>query len=195
MPAKVTKERKINVYLTDDQKLGILKDYDQMQRKVNKVCEKWGIANSTLYAIKRQYWGIYETTKETMNNRDKIATLNTMAIDTSRKSAMIEKKAVLVLDKVLDLMEYKLGIEEQRVRGEIITDEKVSVNDLTNFFKTAAPYFLKIQEGNVNDPAILQRKHSFITNILNQQIINNHDRKSNNQQGISPGDTKEQANQ
>lgn len=190
------KERKPLVFLTQDQKIEVMRDYDLSGMMATKVCKKWGISQSALYKIKKSYWGIYESTKESMNNRDKITTINAVKVDTNRKMALIEKKAGDVIGRVLNMIEHKLDIEEMRMRGEVPTSESgeaiqlrrediVTVQDLTKFFQVAAPYFLKVQDAETDQNTNMARKHSFITHIMNQQIIQNNGNKENTNTGIT----------
>lgn len=176
------KEQKIKVYLTNDQQMELMRDYDQSGMNVQEVCQKYGISKATLYNYKKNLWSIYQSTKESMNSVQKIATINAVKIDHSREQALLTKKATSVMHKILDLMDYKLDIEEQRLRGEVELDEKIAVNDLTRFFQAAAPYLMQpIQQDNDAETGILKKKHSHIVNILQQQFnIKNNDTENNN---------------
>ena len=183
------KERKPLVFLTEDQKLQVMKDYDESKMSATFVSDKWGISKSALYKIKETYWPVYQTTKDTMNNRDKIMTINSVKIDSSRKMALIESKAGQVISRVLNLIEHKLDIEEKRMKGEHLEmklSEKdiVTVQDLTRFFQVAAPYFLRPHDNAPVEAGTTTKKHSFITQILNQQI-NNYGNKKDSDTGIA----------
>lgn len=181
MAQRKAKEKKIQVYLTDEQKLQIMREYDESNHNASMICKKWGISSRSLYNYKNQMWAIYETTKETMNNPERIATLNTVKVDNSRKMALLERKSASVIEKVLNLMEFKLDLEEQRLQHKDkdepnpVKESPITVSDLTRFFQAAAPYFfrpLQTDEGGAGKT--IMKTHSYITNILNQQINGNN---------------------
>lgn len=179
----VTKRKK-TVYLTEEQKMQIMKEYDLSGMAAAATCKKFGISISNLYKIKEVYWPIYQTTKETANKIDQIATLNTVKVHNTRKSLLVETQASEVVSKVLNLMIYKLEIEENRIKGiktvgedgkPIKFSEKdiVTVNDLTQFFKVAAPFFMKSVDPG-HDSKGMKQTHNFIQNIMNNLTVNNH---------------------
>lgn len=176
------KPAKPRVYLSDEDKLKVLRDLDELKLNGQKVAEKWGISYRTVYQIKQQLWGIYLSTKDTVTAKDKIATINTVKIDSSRKLALLEKKSFTVLEKLLNIIEHKLDIEEMRLKGEYETDEKVNLGDLTRFFQAAAPYFFKPVTPDDQNVKTITKTHSYITNILNQQF---HGSTKNTNQGDS----------
>jgi transposase-like protein len=159
-------------YLSEDQKMGILKDYDTPGATASQVCKKHKISLSTLYNYKREYWEIYLSTKDTVSNIDKISTITNVKIDNSRRIAAMTRKSAVVIEKVLNILEYKLDIEEKRLQGdEDVTEDAIPMSDLTKFFQVAAPYFFKpLDAGNANKD--MKNTHSYITNILNQNIQN-----------------------
>lgn len=163
----VVKEKK--VYLTEDQKMEIIKAYDE-SGNAKQVCKKYKIGLRTLYHYKTQLWDIYQSTKETVSNKAKIATINNVKVDNSRRIALIERKSGDVLEKVLNIMEHKLDIEELRLKGEHDTEDKISVMELTNFFRVAAPFFFQPLVPDEAKGKTLMNTHKYITNILNQQV-------------------------
>lgn len=178
------KSRKKLVYLSEEQKMNLMKDYDESGLAASKVCKEHGVSLSTLYKIKEIYWPIYKATKESDNNRDKIATLNTIKVHNTRKAVLVETQAATVMEKVLALMLHKLEIEEDRLRGiEIIGEngepiklsdkDVVTVSDLTKFFQVAAPFFMKSVDPSA-DGRGMKQTHSFMTNILQNLTINNN---------------------
>ena len=171
---------KVNVYLTDDEKIQILKEFDESGMNPKEIIKKWNISLRSLYNFKEQLWPLYLSTKETIGAREKVATINTVKIDNSRKMALLEKKSATVIDKVLSIIEHKLDIEEMRLKGEYETDEKIPMADLTRFFQAAAPYFFKPL--TVDDAGVktISKTHSYITNILNQQFNTNGNNKDTN---------------
>jgi hypothetical protein len=177
------KQRK-PVQLTEDQKLLMLKEYDESGCHAKQIIARWGIAHKTFYNTKKSYWELYLSTKDSYGIRDKISNINAVKLDNSRKMATVERRAGDVLSRMLNMIENKIEREEQRMAGELTVDprEIVTINDLTNFFKAAAPYFLRLADGSA--PDTLSKKHSFFTQILNQQIINNGN-KENTDTGIA----------
>jgi transposase-like protein len=164
------KQKKPLVFLTDDQKLEMLREYDHSGMNAQETCKKWGISTRSLFNAKQQLWGIYESTKETMNSREKIASLNVVRVDNSRKMAVVERKAGDVLDKVLSIMQHKLDIEESRLKGNDEGETPIPVGELTKFFQVAAPYFFQPLQPDESKGKTLLNTHKYITNILNQQV-------------------------
>lgn len=155
----------------------VLREYDQSGLNASLVCKNHEISVATLYNWKKEYWQIYLTTKGTINNIEKVATLTSVKVENSRREAVISRKSTIVLEKVLNIIEYKLDIEEKRlqgnVEGEEITEEPLTLSDLTKFFQVAAPFILKPIEANgTNGAKNMMKTHSYITNILNQNIQN-----------------------
>lgn len=186
------KSRKKLVYLTEEQKMDLMKEYDLSGMSAAKVCKQYGISISALYKIKEVYWNIYKTTKDTEGKRDQIATLNTIKVHNTRKAVLVETKAGQVVEKVLSLMLYKLEMEENRLRGiETIGEngepvkyhEKdiATVADLTKFFQVAAPYFMKSVDPGA-DGRGMKQTHSFMTNILQNLTINNNSKQNGTDQ-------------
>lgn len=177
MPKSKTKNPP--VYLTEDQKLEIIKAYDE-SGNANEVCKKYKIALRTLYHYKTQLWDIYQSTKESVTKKVQISTITNVKIDNSRRIALIERKSGDVLEKVLNIMEHKLDIEELRLKGEHDTEDKISVMELTNFFRVAAPFFFQPLQADEGKGKTLMNTHKYITNILNQQVNVNGNNKDKN---------------
>ena len=159
------------VFLTEDEKLNILKEYEESGFKAKEICEKHKIGIRSLYNYKNQLWGIYQSTKSTVTRTEQIRSINNVKVDNSRRIALVERKAGDVIEKVLNLIEYKLDIEQLRLKGELQTAENpIPVNELTRFFQVAAPYFLQTLQPDESKGKTLMNTHKYITNILNQQV-------------------------
>jgi len=174
-------------YLTDTEKLNLLHDYETEGMKANTVCERWGISKTYLYKVKTQMWDLYLSTKDTLKSREKLATINTVVTDNARKAVTIERKAATVLERALNVMEHKLDMEEQRLGGDDSIEEKLKAETIIEFFKVAAPYFLRPlnDEGGNGD---LNAKGNLVAKILNQSIkVTNNYKGNGNNVNQNPG--------
>lgn len=187
-----TNQRKKLVFLTEEQKMALMKEYDTSGLSAAVVCKQYGISMSNLYKIKEVYWPIYQATKDTGNKMDQIATINTIKVHNTRKAVLVETQASEVIGKALNLMLHKLDMEEDRLRGVQRFNEDgtpfryhdkdiVTVADLTKFFQAAAPYFMKSVDPNATDTRGMKGTHSFIQNIMNNLTVTNNN--NNTQDG------------
>lgn len=174
----MAKERK---YLTDEQKMEILKDYDASGCAANMVCEKWKIQKSSFYEIKKQLWDIYLATfKAGQTERAKINSITTVAVKKEHVKVIIASKAASVLEKTLSIIEHRLTNEENRLididNGKKNSSEPITFRELTEFFKVAAPYHLDqlSDAGGKSGGGGLVNRGTIIANILNQKHNGNN---------------------
>ena len=170
-------------FLDEGQKIDLLRKFDNSGMNVEYICKEYDISRSYLYKIKREYWPHYQSAKVALPATQRAAVVSATKVDSRRRIAMIENQASNVIGRVLGLIDHKISLEEMRLRGEqrigddgepIKWHDKdiVTVQDLTKFFQVAAPYFLKVVEDAPVKAGTIAKKHSYLTQIFNQQINN-----------------------
>lgn len=170
--AMTEKKRK---YLSESEKLDILKVYDQSGRKVQDTCHKFGLAVGTFSHIKRELWDTYLASKENpayhKEIRDVMPKSNKLIVaKLDEQRIYIEKKSAKVISDVLDLIALKLDLEMKRIMGDDSIQEKISFKDLSSIFSIVAPYHLRVSSPEDLKPQTLTQRHKTITEILNEQI-------------------------
>ena len=187
-------------FVDEGQKIDMLKKYDESGMNAAYVCKEFGISRSYLYKIKREYWPHYLSLKTALPATQRAAVISATKVDSKRKITMIENQASNVIGRVLGLIDYKITLEEMRLRGEQRIGEDgealkwhekdiVTVQALTKFFQVAAPYFMRVVEDAPVKAGTIAKKHSYLTQIFNQQINNTN----GNNKNPNTGHTAEQS--
>lgn len=161
-------------FLTDDQKITLLRDWDESGRNVDQITRRWGIGSSTFYKIKKEFLDIYQKRKkESPEVRNALMPCD-IKFDVSRRNVIVQEKTIEAMEKLLTIANEKLNREIQRQAGDESIKEIVTMKELVDFFRAMSPYVLSpvIPEGEGQDGRSMFKKREFILNLIQNQQIN-----------------------
>lgn len=176
------KNQKI-VFLTDDQKLEVLKDYENSGKQASAICRKWGIGVSTLYVIKKQWWETYQNNKETLlYHHGNVGVVNPQdgMLTTTKRMVSLQKDTSDTLAKILRVANMKLDRELKRLIETEYTDLIVGIDvlsgaEIASLYKILAPYVMsqiKEEPAESGNKTVTQQ-YNYVMNLIQNQKIKN----------------------
>jgi hypothetical protein len=160
------KAKRVYKMMTKEDKLTLLRDYD-LSGKVRETCQRYSITPRTFYQAKELYWGEY---LEQKSAEGRLNQFSQITLRSNNIRAKVETETSNVLMKCLKIIDIRLDREMDRLNGNGSGEDKLRFDDITKFFAVAGPYILKTNEDEAARPKNIMEHHTFITNILNQQV-------------------------
>jgi len=173
-----------------DDKIAILRWFDEHNMSVDLTCKEFGIARSTVFKWKNEYWDDMKyavesgvVTKQQVKEKQEVAGILPAA--EIKKIDHVKRKAVTTVEKALDIILFKLEREKAFMEIDDTQMGKIRIQELSKLIEITLGYFVPKA---VTEPegmnTTMEQKYSRVTqyiqnNFLQQKNIENGRSKEN----------------
>jgi hypothetical protein len=139
---KKTSKRKPKFVATEELRTLICEDYFVTKLPATEIAEKYNVGKVTLYKILKEKRNAFGSVPPF----DPSPIIAREDLDLLAREMALKSDSVSVTECTLALMKHHLKTEMDRIKDNPDAFPRIAIKDLTNFFKSAAPFVLNKME-------------------------------------------------